>query len=257
LVLGLRAQGFRGQVVALSRRGLLSQAHREVTKTWPTPRFSPTERGTALALLQAVRAQARQAQAQGVDWRAVIDSLRPITAELWLGLSKAERARFVRHSRPYWDIHRHRAAPTGAAIMDELRTAGRLHLLRGRITEISQTVAGLADVTIAHSVTGELETLRVQRVIYATGLQGVRAGGGLLAGLLESGLVRLDSQELGLDVDEDLAITDAAGHSVPHLWALGPLVRGVFWECLAVPDIRVQAQKLAAHIAETVTAETV
>jgi uncharacterized NAD(P)/FAD-binding protein YdhS len=36
---------------------------------------------------------------------------------------------------------------------------------------------------------------------------------------------------------------------VPGLKALGPIVRGVFWECTAVPDIRAQAADLAAHMA--------
>jgi uncharacterized NAD(P)/FAD-binding protein YdhS len=36
---------------------------------------------------------------------------------------------------------------------------------------------------------------------------------------------------------------------VPGLWALGPIVRGVFWECTAVPDIRLQARMIAERIA--------
>jgi uncharacterized NAD(P)/FAD-binding protein YdhS len=35
---------------------------------------------------------------------------------------------------------------------------------------------------------------------------------------------------------------------VERVWALGPIVRGVFWECVAVPDIRVQAAHVAASV---------
>ena len=32
------------------------------------------------------------------------------------------------------------------------------------------------------------------------------------------------------------------------LFALGPMTRGAFWECVAVPDIRVQAWSLARRL---------
>ena len=47
-------------------------------------------------------------------------------------------------------------------------------------------------------------------------------------------------------------IWDAVGGaraSGARLWTLGPLLRGVFWECTAVPDIRHQAVDLARAVA--------
>ena len=249
LVLGLQTAGFEGPVTALSRRGLLPQPHEALAKPWPAPQFSAAERTSATALLRAVRAELRLAAAQGVGWRAVIDSLRPITAELWHGLPPCEQARFLRHARPYWDTHRHRMAPSAATAVSAWRAQGRLRVLRGRIQAIAQHAPGQADISIANSATGTGETLRVQRVIYATGLQSMRSGNGLLAGLVRTKTARLDGLELGLEVDANLNILDASGQPVPGLWALGPLVRGKFWECLAVPDIRVQAQTLSTNIA--------
>jgi uncharacterized NAD(P)/FAD-binding protein YdhS len=109
---------------------------------------------------------------------------------------------------------------------------------------------GLASVTYNNRDTGTPETIVVQRVIYATGLQGARADTGLVAALLANGHARLDRQELGLEVTHTLNLVDASGQPVPHLWALGPIVRGVFWECLAVPDIRIQADQLGREIAD-------
>ena len=252
LVLALHARGFHGPLTALSRRGLLSLAHEPIPQPWPTPEFTPQQRATALGLLRAVRAEVAKAATQAVGWRAVIDSLRPITAPLWRGLPTVERARFYRHARPYWDIHRHRMAPTAAATLAELQENGQLTYQRGRITAIAPAPEG-ALVSIAPP-NGLPTTRAVQRVIYATGLQGVRTGSGLLAALLAEGSARLDAQELGLDVDERLAVLDRLGQPVPGLWALGPLVRGVFWECLAVPDIRVQARALAEAIARALVA---
>ena len=249
LVLGLQTAGFEGPVIALSRRGLLPQPHAASAQPWPTPNFGAAERISATALLRAVRAELGWAAAQGVGWRAVIDSLRPITAELWQGLPPCEQARLLRHVRPYWDIHRHRMAPSAAAVIAAWRAQGRLQIRRGRIRAIAQPAPGQADISITNSPAGTSETLRVQRVIYATGLQSMRSGNGLLAGLLRAGLARLDGLGLGLEVDTGLAILDASGQPIPGLWALGPLVRGKFWECLAVPDIRIQAQHLSTRVA--------
>ena len=55
---------------------------------------------------------------------------------------------------------------------------------------------------------------------------------------------------MGLAVTAALQVTRSDGGVAPGLWALGPIVRGVFWECTAVPDIRVQAQTVASAVAE-------
>ena len=108
---------------------------------------------------------------------------------------------------------------------------------------------------IAHRVRlrardGTEEDLRVQRIISATGVESAsRCGDRLLTSLLARGLARLDPSGLGISVTEALQVVDAEGRAASDLWALGPIVRGVFWECTAVPDIRVQAQKLAAQVA--------
>lgn len=247
LVLALQAQGFAGRIIALSRRGLVPHPHEAIERSWPAAAFSPAECGTARGLLRAVRAQARAAAAQGVGWRAVIDSLRPITATLWEGLPAPERARFLRHLRPYWDIHRHRIAPPAAAIFGWLRASGALTILRARVREVRRE-AGRAIVSI-DAATGGSQNITAQRVIYATGLQGLRPGEGLVAALLAGGQARLDRLELGLDVTPSLNVIDGQGRAETHLWALGPIVRGVFWECLAVPDIRQQAGRLGGEIA--------
>jgi len=249
LVLSLQTQGFRGPIIALSRRGLVPQPHEAIGQSWSAPEFPEHIRASALLLLRAIRAELRAAADQKIGWRAVIDSLRPQTASLWRGLPAVERGRFLRHIRPYWDIHRHRMAPPAAELVDRLRAGGTLRVLRGRIREV-QPGAGLAIVQYDSCPSGRRETLAVQRVIYATGLQGVRASGGLAAALLASGQARLDGQGLGLDVTQGLNIIDGNGEVARNLWALGPIVRGTFWECLAVPDIRQQADQLGREIAE-------
>lgn len=243
LALGMRARGFAGPIVALSRRGLTPQRHGEGGPAWPCPDFTTAERASLLGMLRRVRAEIRQAALQGVGWRPVIDGLRPATAALWQGLPPAERSRFLRHVRPFWDIHRHRMAPAAAQRYDALIAAGALRIKRGRLVGV-EAADGCAQVSVQGRGSGAAETLRVQRVIYATGAAAAAAADGLVAGLLAAGLARTDQHGMGLDVTETLEL---AGGS--RAWALGPIVRGVFWECTAVPDIRVQARMIAGQVA--------
>jgi uncharacterized NAD(P)/FAD-binding protein YdhS len=87
-------------------------------------------------------------------------------------------------------------------------------------------------------------------VIYATGLPGQSRGAGLLARLHAQAILQFDAHGLGPRVTADFAVVDGTGQPQPDLRALGPLVRGTFWECIAVPDIRVQAEVLAGTIAQ-------
>lgn len=91
------------------------------------------------------------------------------------------------------------------------------------------------------------ETIDVQRVIYATGAGA--ASDGFVAGLIDAGLARTDQHGMGLDVTLSLRVIARDGARDGGLWALGPIMRGVFWECTAVPDIRGQARLIATEIA--------
>jgi uncharacterized NAD(P)/FAD-binding protein YdhS len=241
VVLALRQNGFAGQVVALSRRGALAQPHRP-SPPWPMPKLTAAEQGSVRLLMRRLRAEVAAAGDRGVDWRAVVDSIRPITAAIWSGWPDAERRRFLRHARRWWDIHRHRMAPPNAAAIDAALAAGSLQVLAGRVIEMR--FDGDAVRVAYQPPAGERRTVEVQRVIAATGFESaVRTRDRLVQRLIDRGLVRLDGLGFGIEVTPDLEVVGADGEKVPNLWALGPIVRGVFWECIAVPDIRQQADQ--------------
>lgn len=91
-----------------------------------------------------------------------------------------------------------------------------------------------------------------QRVVYATGIGAGAAADGLVASLVATGLARTDPHETGMDVTPSLQVVRRDGSAAPGLWALGPIVRGVFWECTAVPDVRMQARSDAEEVARAV-----
>ncbi len=248
LVLDIHSHGFPGPVIAISRRGLLPQRH-DVSVRWTTPSFGDLTGRRLLSVVRQVQQEVRQAQDSGIDWRAVVDSLRPITAALWQSLSWEDRARFLRHLRPFWDVHRHRIAAPVALRLDALRGQGFLVVRRGRITNM-ESVGDEAHVSFRLRSSAQEHRVTVQRVFNATGVAGLkRADSPLIQALLRRGMVRLDPLDLGLDVTSTLQAVAADGTRAANLWALGPLVRGVFWECVAVPDIRMQAERVARMVA--------
>ena len=248
LVLGLRDEGFTGPIISVSRRGLVPEAHKPAAGAWMVQDIPSAELQSMTELLRRIRGEIREAARQGVGWRAVIDGLRPVTSLLWRGLPPAERARFLRHLRPFWEVHRHRMAPSVAERFEAQRAAGGLHVRRARVRSI--TPDGDTALVCLQDRAGGTETVRVQRVIYATGLGSAAANDGLLAQLGSQGLLRTDRLGMGIEVTDRLEVIGADGHVTPRLWALGPILRGVLWECTAVPDIRVQAQTLAKEVSK-------
>jgi uncharacterized NAD(P)/FAD-binding protein YdhS len=248
LAVEIFARGVPGPVIALSRRGLLPHRHAPAPP-WPALSLAAAERGSVGALLRRLRGAVAEAGAQDGDWRGVVDSLRPLTQGLWRGLPPAERARFLRHLRTFWDIHRHRMAPPVADMVDAMRQSGFLQVLRGRVVGIEEH-ADCAEVTWQPPGAAAARTLTVQRVIMAVGsADAARTEEPLVRALLAAGMARLDELGLGLEVTDGLQVVDAEGQVTPGLWALGPIVRGVFWECTAVPDIRGQAERVARAVA--------
>ncbi|MGE7418966.1 FAD/NAD(P)-binding protein [Methylobacterium tarhaniae] len=247
-VSSLRGRGFPGPVVALSRRGLVPNVHAP-TKPWPVPDLTAADLASLTRLTRRIRAEIAAAARAGRDWRDVIDALRPVIGYLWRGLPSTERARFLRHLRPFWDVHRHRAAPPAAAAITAEIAAGSLDLRAGHILAIADE-PGEAVVTIRPRGGTADETLTVQGIVDATGIGRIdETGDPLLRRLTGRGLARPDAFGLGLAAGDDYRLR--AGRA-GRLWTLGPLLRGTLWECVAVPDIRGQAVEVAALVAAEV-----
>lgn len=240
----LDAQGFEGRLVALSRRGLPPRAHAEGVP--PTTRATRPE-PTSLALVRALRQRASE-----VDWRAAVDEMRPFTQGLWRAMSVEDRARFLRHLRPWWDVHRHRIAPHVSARLDGLRAQGRLEIVAGKLVSVDPG-DGDACATVRYRPRGEEEvrSLSVVRIVNGTGPQGdlTRSEEPLLKALYRRGLLRPDALRIGLDVDQESRAIAADGSSSDRLLVVGPMTRGAFWEIVAVPDIRRQVWSIARRLA--------
>jgi uncharacterized NAD(P)/FAD-binding protein YdhS len=244
VVLELMWRKHNGPVHAVSRHGFLPQSHLVDPKP-AQAEYRPAE------LMGSVR------QAVGVirrithrdDWQGGIDALRPHSVAIWQSWPISEQQRFLRHARAHWDIHRHRIAPQVAESIRQQIGEGRLTVQAGRIQSIRDDQDG-ATVTIRLRGGGE-ETRQVGCVVNCSGPNAdlIRSGDQMLQGLLREGHIVADELRQGAVTAENGELVDAGGKPSDVLFTLGTLRKPAMWESIAVPELRVQAEMLARHLA--------
>ena len=241
VVLMLEAKQFRGRIFAVSRRGLLPRAHE---KPEPFERRADRPGTRASALVREIRGRSA-----AIGWRNAVDELRPFTQSLWRAASRAEKKRFLRHLRPWWDVHRHRLAPEVDARLQAMVSSGRLEVAAGKLIAFDGREDGVG-VTWRRRGADALESIRATRIVNCTGPQGdlLATNEPLLRKLIARGTIRPDAHRIGVDVDKEARTVAADGRPNDRLLALGPLTRGAFWEINAVPDIRAQVWDLARRL---------
>ena len=237
--LSLDAAGHSGTIVALSRRGLVPRGHVDAPGPPDPVAFDAVPSGSIVRQWRWLRQRAAS-----VDWRAAVDSLRPHSQPLWQAMDEDQQRRFLRHARPWWDVHRHRIAPEVARTVKAMIAAGRLEIVAGRVTAATEGADGIM-VEIRRRGRAVSEGRAFGHVFNCTGPLGAieRTRDPLLRQLLSEGAVHPDSLGIALDVD-------GRSRAGERLWALGPLTKGRFWEIIAVPDIRVQVAAVADDIAK-------
>jgi uncharacterized NAD(P)/FAD-binding protein YdhS len=250
LMVEAHASGHRGTIYAISRHGLFPCRH-QTASAIPRPHIPITAGpgATARGLLRRVRTEVAVCQAQGSDWRSVVDSLRPVTQTLWRSLGDRERSRFVRHLAPRWDVHRHRVAPQIDDMLQDARRSGRLVVVAGRVLSLADK-NGMVEVSLRRRGAPEAETLLVRRVINCTGpARDVRAGSSnLLRSLIARGIGRPGPLALGLEVADSGALIRQDGREHDRIYAIGPLLKERLWETTAVRELRTQTLELARRL---------
>ncbi|HEY9644206.1 MAG TPA: FAD/NAD(P)-binding protein [Coleofasciculaceae cyanobacterium] len=260
----LREQGHHGKIHVISRHGLLPQASLPPAGTTLSQgdrfKFNPAavQPKTTRKLLRFVREQIKAASAQTLAWQVVIDAMRPVTETLWQSLSVSEQQRFLRHVRPYWDIHRHRIAPEVAEAINELLQSGQMIVYAGRIQSYHEH-DGRVEVVFRERHTAKNTVLQVSRVVNCTGPStNYRIlSHPLIMSLRSQGLLCPDPLALGIQTDTHAALLTHEGKPSDFLYALGPPLRGRLWETIAIPEIRIQAQKLAQELVPDSEAEAI
>jgi uncharacterized NAD(P)/FAD-binding protein YdhS len=232
---------------AVSRGGLMPHAH--VEHPCP-PDSSPVVADPEVPVMEMLLGVLTAAtDANGTGWRRTIDSLRPVTNELWQGLEPAEQEYFHRRLSRIWSTHRHRMAPQVAGAIERLLAAGRLHVRAGSVAE-AEIEGAAVNVELLRRDARTPMRLRVNRVINCTGPvhDPRRIAQRLVRDLVSRGEVRPNSLGLGFDTASDGALLTVDGTPAGGLYTLGPPRSGNLLETSAVPEIGVQAEALAETI---------
>ena len=248
-------------LLAISRRGLIPTAHlrspkaaanlSDVVEEW----LDPSKVLTARELVHSLRERIDAASQEGVEWQQVIDGLRHASPEIWARLCVAERARFLRHVRPFWEIHRHRLAPKIADTLADLRKKNLFKMAAASLTDAKADADGI-DVTFCCRGTSCARTERVSWVVNCTGpgVHNLHHTHPFLRPLLSAGTLCNDELSLGLMTDGSGRALSASGEIHADLLVAGTLRKSTLWESTAVPELRQQAHDVActalAHLRE-------
>lgn len=249
-VVSLEQAGHRGPIDVFSRHGLLPHVRRQ-PPTWPDFLGADHTIRSTRQLVRALREQCRQAAEQGIDWQAPLDTVRVHIPRLWSQATDLQRRQFVRHVRPWWESHHHRSPPTSAQLLDRLIAEGRLHVHAASLLDVEDSAAGEVRIRMRYRGREDASTERGAALINSTGIQydWRRVDRALPRNLLARGLIKPGPLALGIAADAGGAVLDAEGAVSSRLFAMGPPLRGLWWESTAVNDVASQAKALAARLA--------
>jgi len=249
-VVSLEQAGHRGPIEIFSRHGLLPHVRRQ-PPAWDDFLAADPALRSPRQLLRELRRQCTIAQAQGIDWQAPLDTVRVHIGRLWSQASEREKRQFVRHVRPWWESHHHRSPPLSAQLVARLHEEGRLRI---RAASFKGLVPAQSGVTIAVRQRGEQTLTQVTgaALINSSGIEydWRRVARPLPQQLLKRGLIQPGPLALGIAADASGAVLDAQGQVSARLFAMGPPLRGMWWESTAVTDVALQAKALASKLAE-------
>lgn len=253
--LQLEKQQWAGRMVAISRNGMIPQAH---FRGIEYPDFLPadTEKLGLQALHEIIEKHCGQLRQIGENPGIIVDRLRPHTQRIWQRLSLAEKRKFLCEYAARWNVIRHRIPQPIHQSLTEAITTGRLRIVRGSINGLVERENRLA-VQVSDQ-DGPEQTIEGGIVINCTG---PNAGFSntkvpLFQNLLQRGLIRSDELDMGIDVGPDFRVTNRNGLNSDFLFAVGPLMKGTLWETTAVPELRGQTLRVANVMLEGVAVES-
>src|SRR5215469_210965 len=249
LAVTIAARGPGTVIHAISRHGLLPRPHPGAPPASHRPLWLPVMDQTlgSIRLADLMWLVRSAIETRRAAWFDVIDGLRPLVPTLWQRMPVRDKQLFLRHVARYWEVHRHLVPPATASRITALRAAGRLHVHRGQIAAVTEHADGLH---IVAETGGAKLTLDANWLVNGTGPAAdiTSASSRLLHDLWSSGLARPDPLRLGIHAEPDGRVLTRAGVPNDVLLAMGPPLRGLWYETTAIPEIRAQAATLAQRI---------
>lgn len=240
-VVTLLEKKYSGEIFVISKHGVPPKPHLEGRPMHLPPPANMQQATKVTEIIRLVRNEVTAASMQGTDWRAIIDSLRPITVSLWTNLPLAEKKRFLRHLFSQWNRVRHRIPPQSYQILQNYQKQGKLHFIASCVTGIEKSKLSLGACVIG-SVHVEAD--------YVLNCSGAhknirKVHNPLLQNLLENEMITPNVLNMGIDVDEHYRVK---GKQNLPIYALGQLLLGQRLESIAIPELREQCACIANEL---------
>jgi uncharacterized NAD(P)/FAD-binding protein YdhS len=251
VIASLLAQGHVGPITAISRHGLLPRKSGPAgvppgldLSAWPS--------ASVAHYVKSIRAEMDRVEAEGLSWRGVFTALRIQSGHLWSRLTQADKRRFVRHLKAFYDVHRYRMAPETYELIEAAEARGQVKILTAHVTGVERTAQGFAAAFRRRGALAD-EIVHVVGIVNCTGPKQKLSADptNFLGALIAGGIAKADSLGLGLAVDGDFRVIGNA----TDFYALGPLTRERFGDTYGAPEIEVQAERLAVQLAAALTQE--
>ncbi|VVP32129.1 hypothetical protein PS903_04323 [Pseudomonas fluorescens] len=248
-VVSLEQAGHRGPIEVFSRHGLLPHVRRQ-PPAWADFLAEDPSIRTPRQLVRELRRHCRDAIAQGIDWQAPLDTVRAHIGRLWNQATDVQRRQFVRHVRPWWESHHHRSPPLSAELVARLHGERRLRIQAASFKGLESSSGSEVSIRIRRRGGAETVVVSGAALINSSGIEydWRRVARPLPQQLLARGLVRPGPLALGITADVDGAVVSIDGQVASRLFAMGPPLRGMWWESTAVTDVASQAKALAARL---------
>lgn len=252
-VTGLMEHGFKNKIYSLSTNGFGILPHRNSGVAYNELTEEIQNNFELDNLVRLINKHIKKVRKLGISAGPVIDSLRPYSQKIWQAFSLEEKKQFLSRFRYRWGVARHRLPVYIYDIIENLRIKGQLEVYKGRLVNITKQDSE-AVVTFYNAKKRSEETLRVQRVINCTGPETsiYKTLNPLLHNLAQKNIISPDPLELGINTDiSTYNILYADGKKSSAIFTLGTNLKGLLWETIAVPELRVQCLQLAGQLLKT------
>jgi len=235
-VLTLYHQKHKGQIVALSRHGLIPAKHL-LSESYPD--FSNELKGiTSLGeAVMIVRKHIDIAEKNGIGWRAVIDAMRPFTQSFWINFTLQAKKDFLKYYKTFWEVSRSRMPEECAMIIEKMIDERSLIVIPGRVNKFEKNGAKIK-VVYKNNKTGAIDFLIADVVIncMGPGLNFEKIKDPLVESLVKQGLICNSPAAVGINALPDGTVLRKDGQPSDMMFTLGSLLRGVLWETIAIPE---------------------
>lgn len=231
----LAGYGFQGRITAISRNGLLPLSHTDHITSLP-PLWDGSEGSslTARQIIRHVRQAITGAIAQDISWQSVIDSLRPVSGNIWAHLPEKEQKR-LRRIMPWWSIARHRIPDFIRDELDTMIQAGTLDIIKGHIAGID-IKNGAATVVLSDG-----RRIEGNRIFNCTGF--------------DYSAEHIRTLCPGIEIKAHWSGTPTLASDQQHrlsaeypVYAVGPMLSGYHFESTAINEIRKQVQSILGQL---------